>query len=362
MANHASARHPWAVDDKIFSLFAKHAMEAAFGGCYVSETNRGDLSYGGDLNFVQIQKSQGAWTPATQIWRDSDRHVEMRHGCSGLDRVAQALEFEALCSCFGAPVANDDGIGDYLVDKPGRFQLLPMRGHCDGLGPKAKSKGMAKVGKMLAKMMGSPDQWANAQMSADTMWLLSSAQQETAKKMLDPIFFEGPQFDTAQYFIPGPTRDAYLKHKKIDVLAWGSKLDWAAVVESAYPAGAGLDAKSAASALLPSAALGQDCPPSALAKASVPALERALGVALLWSNPDVAKQIHSALATKSPDMEASDKQAFEICSKFLAKRERTKEGDPIEHQRASSLALAEALSMSTVAAKPSKAPKSKPAL
>ena len=76
---------------------------------------------------------------------------------------------------------------------------------------------------------------------------------------------------------------------------WAAKIDWAKACEAACPSGAGMDEKKASAMLLPSAALDIACPTFALSKAGGQGLERALSVALAWSNVDSAKELHQRL-------------------------------------------------------------------
>jgi hypothetical protein len=338
MANHARAQLPWGVDSTLMELFAATAMQAAFGGYYVVDSEK---DYG-PLSFSRLEPSTGRpfGGMTTQVWSESPRHVEMRHGCQGLDRVAQALEFDAICSCFGAPIANDDGIGDYLLGQPGACFLLPMR-FMDG--------GLAEVESPFEKKRKSAA-------GAQPTWLLGPGELPTAQAMLDPIFFDAPAIDRRAIYTPGPERENYLRQKAKDVLRWGPKLDWAGAVESAHPGGAGLDAKSAGAALLPSAALDIAFAPCALAKASVAGLERALAVAALWSNAGAASSLHARLAEVSSDASVSLAKAQAHCDKFLRRRGKTREGDPVAHQAAAAASIFDALALSTAAPRPA-APK-----
>lgn len=345
MANHAYMKLPWGVDSDIMNLFASEAMMAAFGGYFVPEHDEGALT------FTQAVSDGGAYSMTTQIWSESSRHVEMRHGCVGLTRVAQALEFEVLGSCFGAPIGSDDGIGDYLLDRPGRFEILPLRSFCDGLNPAARSYSFAKASAKLSKLLSLSIPIQAGADADNTMWLLTKEQQAEAKKMVDPVFFNAPNFDPHGTFKPGPKRDEYLRIKKLDVMDWASKLDWDKAMELAYPQGSGLDAKKAGAALLPSAALGIDCPKSALERSGVEGLERALAVALLWSNAATAKRIHNKLCEVASNPEVSETKAKTQCDKFLAKRAKTTEGDPVPDQAESASALFESLALARHAAR-----------
>lgn len=334
MANHARAQLPWGVDSALMELFAAKAMQAAFGGYYVEGP---EMGYG-PLSFSRLEPStsspRGGMT--TQVWSDSPRHVEMRHGCHGLDRVAQAFEFDAICSCFGAPIANDDGIGDYLLDQPGSCLLLPMR-FMDG--------GLAETSPPLTK-----EQKPAA--CAKPTWLLGPDELPIAQAMLDPIFFAPPAIDRRAIYAPGPERENYLRQKAQDVLRWGAKLDWAEAVEAAYPGGAGLDAKSAGAALLPSAVLDIAFAPCALAKANVAGLERALAVAALWSNGSASSILHARLGEASSDATASLAKAQAHCDKLLRRRAKTREGDPVPHQAAAATSIFDALALSSATPKP----------
>jgi hypothetical protein len=178
------------------------------------------------------------------------------------------------------------------------------------------------------------------------MWGMSTGQDAIARRLLDPVFFAAPEVDMHGAFEPGPARDAYLRAKNLDALDWASKLGWAAKVEAAYPEGLGMDSKIAFSCLLPSAALGIAIPALALEKASTPGLERALSIALHWMNADAARAIHARLAQASPDIDASEAKALALCEKSLARRARTREGEPIDDHAASARALFESLTIS----------------
>lgn len=343
MANHAVAKLPWSVDGNVMRLFASEMMKAAFGGHFVAKDV--DDPFG----FSQVEKGMSGWDQTTMVWSDSPKHLEMRHGCGGMDRVAQVLEFEGIAASFGAPIANDDGIGDYRVDRPGRLHLLPMRGHCDGFSP--KKDGRSKAGKVLALLMAGVH-FEGAEGSSSTFWLMSQEQFDAAKTRVDPVFFNPPDVDLHGWYLPGPKRDAYLRAREVDVLHWSDKLDWAAAVDKAYPAGKGMDASAAASALMPSAALDLACSSHALERAGEKGLQRALAVALMWANPLSASAIHGQLVRVASDPDAALKSAMDACAKMVAKRAKCKEGDALEGQSEASLALGEALALSRHAAKP----------
>lgn len=345
MANHAVAKLPWSVDANVMKLFASEMMKAAFGGHFVAKDAEDPFG------FSQVEEGVAGWDRTTMVWSDAGKYLEMRHGCGGLDRVAQALEFEGVAAAFGAPIANDEGIGDYRVDRPGRMHLLPMRGHCDGFWA-SSGDGSAGIGKILSALMAGAPWERKAAGEASTMWMMSRAQCVAAKGRLDPIFFNPPDVDLHGAYQPGPKRDAYLRARELDVLNWSKSLDWAAAVDAAYPGGKGLDAASAASALMPSAALDLDCPSHALERAGEKALQRALSVALMWSNGRSASAIHGRLAQVASDPDAALKYAMDMCSKLVSKREKCKDGDVVDGQREAAMALGEALALSRHAAKP----------
>ncbi len=257
MATHYVGRLPWKVAPSLMKLFAGAAMRAALGAYYIPNPD------GGELDFKQIE-DDGHIESFNLVWSESPQHVGARHQTRDLDAVAKTLEFEALCSCFGAPTAWSDG--QYCLDRPGRYKVFSAKSFSDGLRP----------------------------------------------------------------------RELY-------VIDWTSEIDWAAEVERAYPKGAGLGAKLAATALMPSAALGIPCPPSALALATPMGLERALSVALLWSNANASKQIHGRLCEKSKDPEASVIKAKALCEKFMAQRSKAKKGASIDPAAQAVNALFEAL-------------------
>lgn len=340
MANHARVKLPWTVDPDIMELFAREAMRAAFGGFYKQDDERGVLSFSKDV---------GDSGGATNVWSDSGRHVEMRHGCQGLDMVAQSMEFEALCACFGSSTASDDGIGGYLLEAPGLLRLATMRPMCGGLGPRAPSDGPDGVSLLLGHMLGSGGRAG--------MWMLGMEEQKAARSLLDPMFFNPPIRASKALSSPSERTADYERVRAMDVVDWGSRLDWAAAVDAAYPQGLGMGAHVAANALLPAAALGIACPAHALEKSGVTGLERALSVALLWLRADTAKQLHGRLIEASAHPDASEAKAKALCDRAIERGARVNEGRPIPQRALASEALYEALVMGRQAclAKPAKA-------
>ena len=142
---------------------------------------------------------------------------------------------------------------------------------------------------------------------------------------------------------PKEKRAEHARMCRVDVVDWGSKIEWSKTVDIAYPGGAGLGVTSAASALLPSAALGIKCSSAALSKASVTGLERALSVALLWMRADASKEIHSRLIEVAPHPEVSESKAKALCDIAIAKRAKLSEGDAIALHSEMSGALYETL-------------------
>ena len=179
--------------------------------------------------------------------------------------------------------------------------------------------------------------------------------------MLDPIFFNPPDIDPKMFWGMGSSGDDYLKLKKTDVIDWGAKLDWAGLVEKTYPLGKGINEKIAAAILLPSASVGMPCPKYALEKASKRSLERALSLAMMWSNALVAKEIHTRICEVSDQPEPCELNAKLICDKFLVQRDKIKEGDIVLGQKESAQALLECLVLSRIT-KPANLKDRKPAL
>lgn len=343
MANHARAKLPWAVPEAVMELFAKEAMRAVFNGLY--ELDPEDYA----LGFKRAGATDPWRSDSTQVWSESSSHVEMRRGCQGLDQLAQSFEFEALAACFGAPVCYDEGIGNYKVDRPGRLSLLVFRPFCGGVDPvtdtRAKFGGLGKI----AAALGLPGD--SGEEGHSSMWGLLGPDLAKAKATLDPIFFSSPKLNYSSIYAPGPGYDAFKKAKEIDAVIWSARLNWAQAVDAAYPDGAGLDAKAAAAALLPSAALGVECPRSALRKASAVGLERALSVALMWRKPDSAREIHARLCEVSKDPAASEAKAKALCDKALARRSRVSEGQEEPQAAESAAALFESLELARAAGK-----------
>lgn len=351
MANHAHAKLPWPIEPAVLQLFASEAMSCAFGGFFAPE-EAGSLSFKSTVDGCKYAQT-------TNMWSNSPTHLEMRHGSFGFDRVAQAFEFETLCGAFGAAIACDEGIGDYLLERPGRFELLTLRRICDGFPRDSKSALQGNAALLLAEILGGPRR--AQERAAGAMWGMSAEQDAAARRLLDPVFFAAPDLDMKGAFQPGPVRDAYLRAKSLDALDWAPKLGWAAKVEAAYPSGIGMDSKTAFSCLLPAAALGIEIPAIALGKTSTQGLERALSIALLWMRAETAAAIHARLIQASPDIEASEAKALGLCEKNLARRARTREGEPIVGHAASARALFESLTIARASA-PAVFAKAKPKL
>lgn len=330
MANHARGRLPWSASSEVVELFAQEMMRAAFGDCFEAQEDEGPLAFKSSVELAQDQ--------STQVWSDSETHVEMRHGPSGLSGVAQHLEFSGLCAAFGACVAMDEGIGHYALARPGRLSLLPSRAFNGGFwGSSGKKKNQS-------------------------LWMIAPDQMARAQASLDAAFFNPPPVSPVAIYSTGPEREKYLRHRDQDALDWGAKVEWSQAMERAYPDGEGLDAKKAASALLPSAALGLPCPPKALQKAGQAGLERALCVALIWGRAGAAREIHGRLAQKSADLEASEAKAKALCDKALARRKSVGGREVAEDEPQTAAALLESLQLARLAAKPAAEKKSAPGL
>ena len=307
MANHAHAKLPWAVDERLMELLAAEALKAVFGDYY---RNEGALSFAQRLGWNQGESAAGS----TQVWAEGPRHVEMRHGCNGLDALAQRIEFQALAGCFGAEVFWDDGWTD--TPEPGRQKLNLMRRFHAGFGEEE----VDHVGNI-----------------SFPMWLLSPRQERAARAACDPQIFRRRR---ENHKSPGA---------EADVLDWGSKIDWAAAVEARWPDGEGMSAAMARAALSPSAALGLPCHGPSLAKAGRLGLEKALSLAIFWGRAQSALEILERLKATSPAPKESLEAAWERCVKKAIARSG---GEADEGRAQASHAVFEALALDLEASAP----------
>ena len=297
MANHMKARLPWGVDRELMELLAREALRSAFGECFKPGADDA-------LEFAfELPGQERSWN-TSQVWSQGPRHVEARHGCRGLAKVAQAVEFDALCACFGADVYVDEGVGRCALDEPGRVNLAALRLFGAGFEGKPK-KGLGGV------------------------WLLGAQEAAFAREQAHPALFgvKEPK-DFLQY--------ASGAMDELDQLDWGAGVDWAAAVESRWPAGKAMGSGLAGSALLPSAALGKKMPPSALKKASRSGLERALAVALAWGRASSASEVLGRLRELGHDPSAALEAIRPLWSaKVNARVKALKDCDPAAREKLS---------------------------
>ena len=317
MANHTVATFPWDVPSEVLYLFTQHMMKTVFGGYYIPVLESDD-SDGCDLAF----KSLADDSFFTEIWSKSSTQIESRHqSFFGLNLLAQNVEFETLSAAFGSVVNDDEGIGRYRVSRPGTLHFVCFRRF----------------------NFGYPS-------SSEALWGINPKMLPQAEAMLDSSFFKisktYPSLKTYPSFSRPINQEHYQRLFLEDVFEWKHHFDWTAIINKEYPSAKGLDETKAGAILLPSASLGIACPQQALDLATLPSLERALGVALLWSNAQTAKQIHSKIIQMSQDPEASEQRAQKICAEFLLQRAQAEEGDVISYEKESSDSLLESLALS----------------
>lgn len=293
MASQAHAILPWGVDQRLMQLLAKTVAQAAFNGYYILSVDDPD-----GICFSPAIDGAGGNTCSRQ---ESPTRVSISRGRHGLTKIAQALSFEALGACFGASVAWDDEFEFYRIDRPGQFKILPFRSLGDGL-PLPEFAGLNEL--------------------PGCLWTTTPAQAALAANLLDPVFFRVPHVEPLTSLLSGLPDPAERRRKSLqaDVLYWAPRMDWAAAVEASYPNGDGLDARSAGSALMPSAALNIPLPERALSKAGKTGLERSLSVALSWGSARAAIGIHARLMQVSKDIAGSMARVKKRSDMFFARR------------------------------------------